>query len=88
MVCGGILLYLVVTLLLFALADLWLPAISPVGLAAMTAAGGLMIMGIGAGVLLELRPIRVANYLPALVIAPAIAAILHALADYTVTRKK
>jgi len=43
-VCGGILLYLVVTLLLFALADLWLPAISPVGLAAMTAAGGLVEM--------------------------------------------
>jgi uncharacterized membrane protein YqgA involved in biofilm formation len=45
----------------------------------MTAAGGLLIMGIGVGVLLELRPIRVANYLPALVIAPAIVAILHAL---------
>ena len=45
----------------------------------MTAAGGLLIMGIGVGVLLELRPIRVANYLPALVIAPVIVAILHAL---------
>ena len=45
----------------------------------MTAAGGLLIMGIGVGVLLELRPIRVANYLPALVIAPAIVAILHAI---------
>ena len=45
----------------------------------MTAVGGLLIMGIGVGVLLELRPIRVANYLPALVIAPAIVAILHAL---------
>lgn len=45
----------------------------------MTAAGGLLIMGIGVGVLLELRPIRVANYLPALVIAPAIVAILHAM---------
>ena len=47
--------------------------------AEMTAAGGLLIMGIGVGALLELRPIRVANYLPALVIAPAIVALLHAL---------
>lgn len=45
----------------------------------MTAAGGLLIMGIGVGALLELRPIRVANYLPALFIAPVIVAILHAL---------
>jgi uncharacterized membrane protein YqgA involved in biofilm formation len=45
----------------------------------MTAAGGLLIMGIGVGSLLELRPIRVANYLPALVIAPLIVAILHAM---------
>lgn len=43
----------------------------------MTAVGGLLIMGIGVGALLELRPIRVANYLPALVIAPVIVAILH-----------
>lgn len=45
----------------------------------MTSAGGVLIMGIGFGALLELRPIRVANYLPALVIAPAIVAVLHAL---------
>ena len=45
----------------------------------MTAVGGLLIMAIGFGSLLELRPIRVANYLPALVIAPAIVAALHAL---------
>ncbi|MGH2524812.1 MAG: DUF554 family protein, partial [Anaerolineales bacterium] len=43
----------------------------------MTAVGGLLIMGIGVGALLELKPIRVANYLPALAIAPAIAALLH-----------
>jgi uncharacterized membrane protein YqgA involved in biofilm formation len=36
-------------------------------------------MGIGVGVLLELRPIRVANYLPALAIAPLIVAGLRAL---------
>ena len=46
----------------------------------MTAVGGLLIMAIGFGSLLELRPIRVANYLPALVIAPAIVAVLHAFA--------
>jgi uncharacterized protein len=44
----------------------------------MTAAGGLLVMAIGVGPLLELRPIRVANYLPALVIAPAVVAVLHA----------
>jgi uncharacterized protein len=44
----------------------------------MTAVGGLLIMAIGVGALLELRPIRVANYLPALVIAPLIAAVLRA----------
>ncbi len=47
--------------------------------AELTAAGGLLMMGIGVGSLLELRPIRVANYLPALVIAPLTAAVLHAL---------
>ncbi len=45
----------------------------------MTAVGGLLMMAIGVGVLLELRPIRVANYLPALFMAPIIVAILHAL---------
>jgi uncharacterized membrane protein YqgA involved in biofilm formation len=44
----------------------------------MTAAGGLLIVGIGVGPLLELKPIRVANYLPALVIAPTIVAVLQA----------
>ena len=45
----------------------------------MTAVGGLLIMAIGVGPLLELRPIRVANYLPALFIAPLIVAVLRAL---------
>jgi len=44
----------------------------------MTAVGGLLIMAIGFGSLLEMRPIRVANYLPALVIAPLIVVGLHA----------
>jgi uncharacterized membrane protein YqgA involved in biofilm formation len=48
-------------------------------IAEMTAVGGLLMMAIGVGALLELRPIRVANYLPALLIAPLIVALLHAL---------
>jgi hypothetical protein len=43
----------------------------------MTAAGGVLIMGIGFGSLLELKPIRVGNFLPALVVAPLIVAVLH-----------
>jgi adenylate cyclase len=39
---GGVLLYLAIAVLLFVWTDLWLPAASPVGLAAMTAAGGLV----------------------------------------------
>ncbi len=53
--------------------------LTPSMISEMTAAGGLLIMGIGVGALLELRPIRVANYLPALFIAPLIVAILHTL---------
>ena len=39
---GGIFLYIAAMFLLFAQADLWLPAASPVGLAALTVAGGLV----------------------------------------------
>ena len=39
---GGAFLYVAVTFLLFARADLWLPVTSPVGLAIMTVAGGLV----------------------------------------------
>jgi uncharacterized protein len=46
--------------------------------AELTAAGGLLMMGISVS-MLELRRIRVANYLPALAIAPLIAAGLHAI---------
>jgi uncharacterized protein len=48
-------------------------------IAEMTAVGGLLIMGIGVGPLLELRAIRVANYLPALAIAPLIVVVLHSM---------
>lgn len=44
----------------------------------MVAAGGIMILGIGF-VLLELMPIRVANYLPALIIAPTLVVMISQL---------
>lgn len=43
----------------------------------LTAVGGVLILGIAIGNLLELKPIRVASYLPALVIAPALVAVLQ-----------
>ena len=46
--------------------------------AELTAAGGLLLMGIAIS-MLELRAIRVANYLPALAVAPLIVAALRAL---------
>jgi adenylate cyclase len=39
---GGVLLYIAASFLIFAQADLWLPVTAPVGLAIMTAAGGLV----------------------------------------------
>ena len=50
---------------------------SPEMIAALTAAGGVLILGIGLR-LLELREIRVANLLPALIIAPATVAVMQA----------
>lgn len=52
-------------------------AFSPAMIAALTAAGGVLIMGIGLR-LLELREVRVANLLPALVLAPAAVAVIEA----------
>ncbi|TMD49673.1 MAG: DUF554 domain-containing protein [Chloroflexi bacterium] len=43
----------------------------------LTAAGGIAVLGISLG-LLELKAIKVANFLPALVVAPMLAGILHA----------
>ena len=48
-------------------------------IAEMTATGGIMIMGIGVGSLLDLKPIRVGNFLPALIIAPLIVGVLKML---------
>ncbi len=53
-------------------------ALSDAMIAAMSAVGGLLILGIGLR-LLELREVRVANLLPALVLAPAAVAALEAI---------
>ncbi|MCJ7703204.1 MAG: DUF554 domain-containing protein [Anaerolineales bacterium] len=45
----------------------------------MTAVGGLLLIGLSISSLLEIKPIRTGNFLPALVIAPLIVAILSAL---------
>jgi len=42
----------------------------------MTAVGGVLLMGIAISSLLEIKPIRVGNFLPALIIAPTIVAIV------------
>jgi len=47
-------------------------------LAALTSAGGVLIIGISLK-LLDLRDVKVGNFLPALVIAPALVGIVHAL---------
>jgi uncharacterized membrane protein YqgA involved in biofilm formation len=52
-------------------------AFSEAMIAAMSATGGVLILGIGLR-LLELRRVRVANLLPALVLAPAAVALLEA----------
>jgi uncharacterized membrane protein YqgA involved in biofilm formation len=43
----------------------------------MTATGGILLIGIGISSMLELKKIRVGNFLPALAIAPAIVHVLH-----------
>ncbi|MBN2387037.1 MAG: DUF554 domain-containing protein [Anaerolineales bacterium] len=45
-------------------------------MAEMTAAGGILLVGIAVSSLLEIKPIRVGNFLPALAIAPLIVALL------------
>ena len=45
---------------------------------AATAAGGVAVLGIAVG-LLELKSIKVANFLPSLVVAPLLAGVLHAM---------
>ena len=46
--------------------------------AELTATGGIIVLGIGLG-LLDLKVVKVANFLPALVVAPLLAGVLQAL---------
>jgi uncharacterized membrane protein YqgA involved in biofilm formation len=48
-------------------------------LAELSAVGGVLLVGLAIGTLLELRPIRIGNLLPALLIAPAIVFVLERL---------
>lgn len=77
---GGVLLSAVTVLLvqggLTALAVLTRGALDPALVAPALACGGLLLLGIGIG-LLELRRLRVADMLPALVLAPVIAALVR-----------
>jgi len=43
----------------------------------MTATGGVLLLGIAISSLLEIKPIRVGSFLPALVVTPLIVAILN-----------
>lgn len=59
------------------LADLAQTLVSDGMIAEMTAAGGLLLMAIAVGSLLEIKSIRVGNLLPALIYAPAIVYLLE-----------
>ncbi len=52
---------------------------TPAMMTEMTAVGGVLLFGIAVSSLLEIKPIRVGNFLPALIIAPLVVAILAAL---------
>ena len=50
--------------------------ITPAMMSEMTAVGGVLLLGIAISSLLEIKPIRVGNFLPSLAIAPLVVAIL------------
>lgn len=52
---------------------------TPAMMTEMTAVGGVLLFGIAVSSLLEIKPIRVGNFLPSLIIAPLIVAILAVL---------
>lgn len=49
---------------------------TPIMMDEMSAVGGIILLGIAIGSLLELKPIRAANFIPALVISPLVTAFL------------
>jgi len=51
-------------------------AVTDAMMSEMTAVGGVILLGIAISSLLEIKPIRVGNFLPALVIAPLLVAIV------------
>lgn len=51
--------------------------VTPLMMAELTATGGVLLMGVGVSSLLELKKIRVANFLPALAAAPLIVYLLR-----------
>ncbi len=55
------------------------PIMTPLMMDEMSAAGGLILMAIAISSLLEIKPIRAGNFLPALIITPLIVVILTAL---------
>jgi len=50
--------------------------VTPVMMSEMTAVGGVLLLGIAISSLLEIKPIRMGNFLPSLAIAPLVVAIL------------
>jgi uncharacterized membrane protein YqgA involved in biofilm formation len=50
--------------------------VTPAMMSEMTAVGGVLLLGIAISSLLEIKPIRVGNFLPSLAIAPLVVAIL------------
>jgi uncharacterized protein len=50
--------------------------VTPPMMSEMTAVGGVLLLGIAISSLLEIKPIRVGNFLPSLAIAPLIVALL------------
>lgn len=52
---------------------------TPVVMDEMSAVGGIILLGIALGSLLEIKPIRAANFLPALILSPIITVILSLL---------
>ncbi|MBX3046906.1 MAG: DUF554 domain-containing protein [Anaerolineales bacterium] len=56
----------------------------PAMIAEMTAVGGILLLGVAISSLLEIKKIRVGNFLPALLIAPLLVAIMQALGWNTV----
>jgi uncharacterized membrane protein YqgA involved in biofilm formation len=53
--------------------------VTPAMMAELTAVGGVLLLGIAVSSLLEIKPIRVGNFLPSLAIAPMVVALLSLL---------